>query len=95
MNEDEANVDIICKNCQHPMSMHIPHCTVLLHGKDNKKICDCNNPEFYNAVISGKYIGWTEIHCNNCGKLLAFIDSSSENIYDFIVKCKKCIIQFH
>ena len=95
MNEDETDVDIICKNCQHKMSMHLPHCTVSLDDEDNKKICDCNKPEFYNALISGKYIGWTEIHCNNCGKLLAFIDSPSENIYDFIVMCKKCIIQHH
>jgi len=93
MDKDETNVDIICKNCQHQMSMYMPNCTVLLHNGDHKKICDCNNAEFYNAVISGKYIGWTEIHYNNCGKLLAFIDSPSENIYDFSVMCKKCIVQ--
>ena len=95
MNEEETDVDIICKNCQHQISMHLPNCTVSLHDDNNKKICDCNKPEFYNAVISGKYIGWTEIHCNNCGKLLAFIDSPSENIYDFIIRCKKCIMQHH
>ncbi len=53
MNEDETDVDIICKNCQHQMSLHIPHCTVSLRDEDNKIICDCNNPEFYNSVISG------------------------------------------
>jgi hypothetical protein len=68
--------------------MHLPKCTALFHNK----ICNCNKPEFYNVVISGKYIGWTEIHCNNCGKLVAFIDSPIENIDDFKIRCKHCII---
>ena len=49
-----------------------------MNNKDN-----CHKPEFYNIVISGKYIGWTEIHCNNCGKLVAYIDSQIENIDDY------------
>jgi hypothetical protein len=73
------------------MSMHIPNCRTLL----GKNVCNCNKPEFYNVVISGKYIGWTEIHCNNCGKLVAYIDSSIENIYDFKIMCKHCIIHHH
>jgi len=46
-------------------------------------------------VISGKYFGWIEIHCNNCGKLLCYIDSSTENVYDFKILCKKCIVKKH
>jgi hypothetical protein len=47
MNDVEIDVDIICKNCQHLMSMHTPHCTFLLDNHDHKTICDCNNAEFY------------------------------------------------
>jgi hypothetical protein len=91
MNDSEIDVDLICKNCQHQISMHMPNCrTILGHN-----VCNCNKPEFYNVVISGKYIGWTEIHCNSCGKLVAYIDSSIENIYDFKIMCKHCIIHHH
>jgi hypothetical protein len=58
----------------HLLSMEANSSKVNSAGKDN--VCNCNKPEFYNVVISGKYIGWTEIHCNNCGKLVAYIDSS-------------------
>ena len=60
-----------------------------------RKCCICETPEFYNAVISGKYFGWIEIHCNNCGKLLCYLDSSTENVYDFKILCKKCIVKKH
>src|SRR5687768_18497398 len=78
MDEPTTEVNLLCKNCQHQMSMHLPNCTVLSDDKDSEKICNCNKPEFYNIIISGKYIGWTEIHCNSCGKLVAFIDSPIE-----------------
>ena len=91
MNESEVEVNLLCKNCQHQISMHLPNCSVLFHNS----ICACNKPEFYNVVISGKYIGWTEIHCNSCGKLVAFIDSPIENIDDFKIRCKNCIIHHH
>jgi hypothetical protein len=77
------------------MSMHLPNCTVLSDDKDSEKICNCNKPEFYNIIISGKYIGWTEIHCNSCGKLVAFIDSPIENIDDYKIMCRHCIINKH
>lgn len=95
MNESKIDVDLICKNCQHQISMHMPNCTTLLDGNNNDNICKCKKPEFYNVAISGKYIGWTEIHCNNCGKLVAYIDSSIENIEDFKIMCKHCIIHHH
>jgi hypothetical protein len=95
MNESEVDVDKLCKNCQHQISLHIPNCTTLLEDGNDENVCKCNRPEFYNVVISGKYIGWTEIHCNNCGKLVAYIDSSIENIEDFKIMCKNCIIHHH
>ena len=91
MNDAEVDVNLICKNCQHQMSMHMPNCRTLLD--DN--VCNCNKPEFFNVIISGKYIGWTEIHCNNCGKLVAYIDNPLENIYDYTLMCKHCIIHHH
>ena len=93
MDKLETEVNLLCKNCQHKVSMHLPHCTIL--SDDRTKTCDCNKPEFYNIVISGKYIGWTEIHCNSCGKLVAYIDSPIENIDDFKIMCKHCIINKH
>ena len=96
MNEPEVDVALICKNCQHQISLHMPNCKTLLDNNyDDDNVCNCNKPEFYNVVISGKYIGWTEIHCNNCGKLVAYIDSSIENIDDFKIMCKNCIIHHH
>jgi hypothetical protein len=95
MNESETEVSLLCKNCQHQLSMHLPTCRTLLDKSNSTKICDCNKPEFYNTVISGKYIGWTEIHCNNCGKLVSFIDSSIKNIDDFKIMCKHCIVKMH
>lgn len=120
--DEEEDVEIICKHCQHKISLHNPKCSFVLEeenseneekeqekqeqekiGKDpieameppKRKCCDCETPEFYNAVISGKYFGWIEIHCNNCGKLLCYIDSSTENVYDFEILCKKCIVKKH
>ncbi len=92
MNESEVEVNLMCQNCQHKMSMHLPNCTVLSDENYSAKICNCNKPQFYNVIISGTYIGWTQIHCNSCGKLLAFIDSINENIDDFKIMCKQCII---
>jgi hypothetical protein len=70
MNEPETeDISLFCKNCQHQISMHLPNCTGVSDESHSTKICNCNKPEFYNVIISGKYIGWTEIHCNSCGKL--------------------------
>jgi len=95
MSEFEIDTDLICKNCQHPVSLHKPKCTTLLGDNSDDNVCNCNKPEFYNVAISEKYFGWTEIHCNNCGKLVAYIDSSIENIEDFKIMCKHCIIHHH
>jgi hypothetical protein len=95
MNESEVDVALIRKNCQHQISLHKPNYTTLLKDGNDDNVCNCTKPEFYNVGISGKYIGWTEIHCNNCGKLVAYIDSSIENIEDFKIMCKNCIIHHH
>ena len=83
MNYTETeDVSLLWKNCQHQISLHLPNCTGVSDESDSTKICKCKKPEFYNVIISGKYIGWTEIHCNSCGKLVAFLDSPIENIDD-------------
>jgi hypothetical protein len=81
MNKLERKINPLCKNCQHQVSIPLPNCTIL--SDDSAKMCDCNKPEFYIIVVSGKYIGWTEINCNSCGKLVAYIDTPIENIDDF------------
>jgi len=119
--EEEDDVEVLCKYCQHKISLHNPKCSFVLEEEENenedkeqeeqekignedvteaieppkRKCCDCETPEFYNAIISGKYFGWIEIHCNSCGKLLCYIDSSTENVYDFKILCKKCIVKKH
>ena len=32
-----------------------------------------------------------QIHCNSCGVMLGFIDSTREDIYDYITLCPNCI----
>jgi len=44
MNESEVDVALICKNCQHQISLHTPNCTTLLDGDGD--VCNCNKPEF-------------------------------------------------
>jgi hypothetical protein len=96
MNYTETeDVSLLCKNCQHQISLHLPNCTGVSDESHSTKICKCKKPEFYNVIISGKYIGWTEIHCNSCGKLVAFLDNPIENIDDFKIRCKNCIIHKH
>jgi hypothetical protein len=41
--------------------------------------------------VSDKYIGWTEVHCNTCGKLVCLIDSTNEDVYNFLILCPQCI----
>jgi hypothetical protein len=36
MNESEVDVDLICKNCQHQISLHKPNCTTLLDSNDDR-----------------------------------------------------------
>lgn len=89
--EEGNGITSNCRNCSHQISLHDPICS----ASDDDHKCECDNPEFYNSIISGKYIGWMEIHCNSCGKLVCYIDSSNENIYDFNILCNKCISQKH
>ena len=88
-NNTETSFENSCKNCFHPISSHKPNC--LSKAEDGENICGCKNAQYHNAILSGKYIGWIEIHCNSCGKKIGFIDSTTDNIYDFTILCSQCI----
>jgi hypothetical protein len=91
MISDGNQVESDCKNCSHPIASHKPKCE--FKTNDNDDVCGCSNPQYNNAIISGKYIGWTEIHCTSCGVLFGFIDSTMEDIYDCITLCPNCIVK--
>jgi hypothetical protein len=89
MNQDIESFEKSCENCSHPISLHDPHCSFI--SKENgKEICGCENAEYHNVIIS-KYVGWTEIRCNKCGKTLGYLQSTIENIDDYTTLCPKCI----
>ncbi len=75
--------------------MHMPHCNYKEENNILDESCDCKNPQYRNSVISDKYIGWSEIHCNSCNALIGLIDSINENIYDFVTLCPACIAKDH
>jgi hypothetical protein len=87
--KEEINVEAECKNCNHAISLHTPNC----HNKD--RLCDCERPQYYGAIISDTNMGWTEFHCNNCGKLTGFLNSIAEDIYEIVqntlLLCTNCI----
>lgn len=90
MNKDiQKSLEKSCKNCSHDISLHNPNC--LFKSEDNDNICGCKDAQYYNTIVSDKYIGWIEIHCNSCGKMLGLIDSTVENVYDFTTLCSNCI----
>ena len=89
--EEEVNVEAECKNCNHEIRLHTPRC-----GKqDHDRMCGCERPQYYGAVVSDTNVGWTEFHCNKCGNLIGFLNSIDENIYEIIedetIICTKCI----
>ena len=94
--EEELNVEAECKNCNHAISIHKPKCTTRYHSLNEERICGCEKPQYYGAIISNKYLGSTEFHCNNCGKLIGFLNSIDENIYeaiqDEVILCINCIL---
>ena len=83
-------VEFLCKNCTHPIDLHKPHCSFSTDDKDSNA-CECTDPQYYNTIVSDKHIGWIEVHCNSCGALIGFINSTVENIYDFTTLCSNCI----
>jgi hypothetical protein len=93
--EGEINVEAECKNCNHGITMHKPNCTAKQYNFSEEHICGCEKPQYYGAIVSNKYIGWTEFHCNNCGILIGFLNSLDENIYeiaqDEVILCVNCI----
>jgi hypothetical protein len=95
MEEEEISVEAECKNCNHAVSIHKPDCIARYHDFTEERICECKKPQYYGAIVSNKYIGRTEFHCNHCGKLIGFLNSLDENIYeiaqDEAILCINCI----
>jgi hypothetical protein len=93
--EGELDVEAECKNCNHAVYIHKPKCTAKYHSLNEERTCGCENPQYYGTIISNKYLGSTEFHCNNCGKLIGFLNSIDENIYetiqDEVILCINCI----
>jgi hypothetical protein len=91
---EEINVEAECRNCNHPIDMHKPKC-IKYYDITEERICQCENPQYFGIIISDQYISWTEFHCNNCGKLIGFLDTLDENVYDTIheqtILCHDCI----
>jgi hypothetical protein len=86
----QKSLENSCKNCSHSMSLHKPNCLFKLED-NHGNFCSCKDAQYYNTIVSDKYIGWVEIHCNSCGNILGFIDSAVENVYDFTTLCPNCI----
>jgi hypothetical protein len=93
--KEEINVEAECKNCSHAINLHTPECHIQYRESNKDRLCDCDRPQYYGAIISDTNIGWTEFHCNNCGKLTGFLDSINEDIYeivqDTLLLCTECI----
>jgi hypothetical protein len=88
---EEIDVEAECKNCSHDIGLHSPNCS----KQDHDRICGCDRPQYYGAIISDTNLGWTEFHCNKCGNPIGFLNSIDENIYRIIenevLLCTKCI----
>jgi hypothetical protein len=84
MEEDNLDIEAECRNCNHTIDAHKPTCTVSSHEFIGERLCGCERPQYYGAVVSDTSIGWTEFHCNNCGNLIGFLNSIDENIYEII-----------
>jgi hypothetical protein len=93
--EENIDVEAECKNCSHAISVHKPRCSAQYRQFNKERVCGCERPEYYGALISDTNMGWTEFHCNNCGNLIGFLNSIDENIYgaieDQLLLCTSCI----
>ncbi|CAN5200341.1 hypothetical protein BH18THE2_BH18THE2_31160 [soil metagenome] len=93
--EENIDVEAECKNCNHAISVHKPRCSAQYREFNKERVCGCERPEYYGALISDTNMGWTEFHCNNCGNLIGFLNSIDENIYhtieDELLLCTNCI----
>ena len=93
--EENIDVEAECKNCNHAISVHNPRCNAQYRQFNKERVCGCERPEYYGALISDTNMGWTEFHCNNCGNLIGFLNSIDENIYeaieDELLSCTNCI----
>ena len=82
-----------CAKTAHILLIYISRYCSFTNEDDEGNGCECRNPQYYNTIVSDKHIGWIEIHCNSCGTLIGFINSTVENIYDFTTLCSNCIIK--
>ena len=87
----QNQIESLCRNCCHPIILHDPRCSFKAENEHGDDTCNCSKPEYYNTIVSSKHIGWVEIHCNYCGIMTGLIDTSMENIYDFMTLCPNCI----
>jgi len=47
MNYTETeDVSLLCKNCQHQISLHLSNCTGVSDESHSTKICKCKKPSF-------------------------------------------------
>jgi len=93
--EAELDVETECKNCNHSISLHTHRCSKLYHEFTGERVCGCERPQYYGAIISDTKISWTEFHCNECGSLIGFLNSLNKNIYEILenklLLCVNCI----
>jgi hypothetical protein len=93
--EENIDVEAECKNCSHAISVHKPRCSAQYHEFNKERVCGCETPQYYGALVSDTNMGWTEFHCNTCGNLIGFLNSIDENIYeaieDELLLCTSCI----
>jgi hypothetical protein len=92
---NEIEVESECKNCNHDIRLHKPNCTAKCYDITEEHVCGCKKPQYFGAIVSDKYVGWTELHCNNCSRLIRFLNTLEENIYEIIqdehILCSNCI----
>jgi hypothetical protein len=93
--EEELDLATKCKNCNHAIGLHTPRCSKVQYELSGKQICGCERPQYYGTIISDTRIGWTEFHCNECGRLIGFLNSINKNVYDLLenklLLCANCI----
>lgn len=49
---EEVNVEAECKNCNHASGLHTPRCSKRYHEFAGERICSCERPQYYGAIIS-------------------------------------------
>ena len=94
--EEEQDLETKCKNCNHAMDLHMPRCSKVYYEFSRKHICGCERSQYYCTIISDTRISWTEFHCNECGRLIGFLNSINNNLLEDLLEnkpllCTNCI----